>query len=691
MTQGSLQAALPREMYVDGSRGLRSARGAVRRSGTASGAWTISVSTASARVVVVDVVGESVLVTSDGHGSCTLPTTSAATAAHSSVPRRRAVDPTCCVCRSALRCPYHSWTYALDGRLINAPHADLDGLELDAFGSTRSRVDTWGGFVFVHLTPERATPLAARSARRRQRWPTTVSPALVTGATLTYEVAANYKVLLENYNECYHCGPVHPELCRLVPSFAGGGDDLDWEGGIPHREGAWTFTITGTTTVRRCPVSTEQERHAAQGRSGLPEPAAVRLGRPRGRVRAACRVAWTAPTWCARCCSPPTRSAPPFDPSDAAELWDLVNRQDWAICESVQRGMSSRELPPGLVRPDGGREPRHPPLAAAPAGAGTDEPSTSTTSSPVWARSAARPPMELARRGHRVLGLERFELGHSRGASHDTSRILRHSYHTPAYVRADAGGVRRLGRLERDCGEQPGHAWSVGSTCSRRTRPSARSTTSARWPQVGIDYDVLDGGRGLERWPQLRLPEGPLALHQPRCGDRAGRAGTRVMQDHARRHGADLRELQPGRQRRATSALAASRWRRRHGVLHCRRPRRLRGRVDQRRARRPRAPGPARSDARAGDLLRAARACRLRPGRLPLWIWMDDPSLLRLPDATARPPSRLPRTAVGRSSTRSGVPYEPDPAMEALLAAHLRGMLPGSGSAGALGRAASTR
>ena len=71
--------------------------------------------------------------------------------------------------------------------------------------------------------------------------------------TLTYDVAANYKVLLENYNECYHCGPVHPELCRLVPAFAGGGADLDWEDGIPHREGAWTFTTTGTTTGRRCP------------------------------------------------------------------------------------------------------------------------------------------------------------------------------------------------------------------------------------------------------------------------------------------------------------------------------------------------------------------------------------------------------------------------------------------------------
>ena len=73
---------------------------------------------------------------------------------------------------------------------------------------------------------------------------------LVTGLRFSYEVAANYKVVAENYNECYHCGPVHPELTRLVPSFGGGGTDIDWDDGVPHREGAWTFTMTGTTNAR---------------------------------------------------------------------------------------------------------------------------------------------------------------------------------------------------------------------------------------------------------------------------------------------------------------------------------------------------------------------------------------------------------------------------------------------------------
>ena len=60
---------------------------------------------------------------------------------------------------------------------------------------------------------------------------------------------------------------------------------------------------------------------------------------------------------------------------------------------------------------------------------------------------------QLARRGHRVVGLERFELGHRRGASHDTSRILRHSYHTPEYVRLTFDAYDDWARLEEDAGE----------------------------------------------------------------------------------------------------------------------------------------------------------------------------------------------------------------------------------------------
>ena len=132
-------------------------------------------------------------------------------------------------------------------------------------------VDTWGGFVFVHLTPADGAP-AARPARRdgRPRPAATRSPSSGPGATFTYEVACNWKVIAENYNECYHCAPVHPELCDLVPAFRRGGAELGWADGIPLREGAWTFTSTGTTPRAPFPASTTPSANATRASSSTP-------------------------------------------------------------------------------------------------------------------------------------------------------------------------------------------------------------------------------------------------------------------------------------------------------------------------------------------------------------------------------------------------------------------------------------
>jgi Rieske 2Fe-2S family protein len=250
---------------------------------------------------------------------------------------------------SAIRCPYHSWTYGLDGRLLRAPHTEVPDPE--AFRLDPVAVETWGGFVFLHLTPERATPIAeavAGPARSLRGYGLTD---LVTGATLSYDVRANYKVLLENYNECYHCGPVHPELCRLVPAFSGGGGGLDWSAGIPHREGAWTFTSSGTSTRAPLPGLSDVERERHKGDLVYPNlmlsasadhvAAFVLLPRAVDRTTVVCSLLFAADE---------VRGSG-FDPSDAKDLWDLVNRQDWAICESVQRGMSSRSYRHGWFAP----------------------------------------------------------------------------------------------------------------------------------------------------------------------------------------------------------------------------------------------------------------------------------------------------------------------------------------------------
>jgi len=258
---------------------------------------------------------------------------------------------------SAIRCPYHSWTYALDGALRTAPFLEDDArfsrsdLPLHPVG-----IGVWGGFVFVNLTPARAAAegrtLAAQlgdAPARVARYPLA---ALRTAHRIVYDVAANWKVMLENYNECYHCAGVHPELCALVPAFKfRGGSELDWASGIPHRPGAWTFTETGTST--RAPFAgldaSEQVRH--KGELLYPN---LMLSLSADHVAAF--TLWPqGPTRTTIACDflfdPAEIAKPGFDPSDAVNFWDLVNRQDWAICEGVQRGMRSRMFEHGYYAP----------------------------------------------------------------------------------------------------------------------------------------------------------------------------------------------------------------------------------------------------------------------------------------------------------------------------------------------------
>ena len=159
-------------------------------------------------------------------------------------------------------------------------------------------------------------------------------------------------MILENYNECYHCGPVHPELCDLIPAFRrGGGGDLDWDAGIPHREGTYTFTLTGTTTRAPFPGLGEADRTRHRGELVLPN---LMLSLSADHVAAF--TVWPhdaghTTVVCDFLFHPDEIARGDFDPSDAVEFWDLVNRQDWSVCEQVQDGMSSRMFTAGYLAP----------------------------------------------------------------------------------------------------------------------------------------------------------------------------------------------------------------------------------------------------------------------------------------------------------------------------------------------------
>jgi Rieske 2Fe-2S family protein len=259
--------------------------------------------------------------------------------------------------KGAIRCPYHGWTYGLEGELRNAPYLDeRHGLLREQLPLHRAGVDAWAGFIFVNLAatdPAWDGPTLAERLGdipdRTKRYPLA---RLRTAQRITYDVAANWKVILENYNECYHCGTLHPELCEVVPAFKQeGAANLDWDRGVPHREGAYTFTASGTSARRPFPGLSEDERTRHKGELVFPNlmislasehvTAYTLLADGPGRTVIECDWLF----------APEEMGNPSFDPSDAVEFWDLINRQDWRICESVQRGMSSRVFHKGYYAP----------------------------------------------------------------------------------------------------------------------------------------------------------------------------------------------------------------------------------------------------------------------------------------------------------------------------------------------------
>jgi Rieske 2Fe-2S family protein len=259
--------------------------------------------------------------------------------------------------RGAIACPYHAWTYELDGAVRHAPFlGESDQFFKEEFALHPIGVEIWGGFIFLNLSPAEARARGQTLARQlgpiAQRVARYPLADLRVARRLVYEVAANWKVIAENYNECYHCGPVHPELCRIVPAIKQrGGANLDWEHGIPQAAGTFTFTLSGRSDRAPFPGLSPEEQVRHKGELIYPNmllslsadhaAAFMLLPRGPGQTTVVCDFLF----------HPSEIGRPAFDPGDAVEFWDLVNRQDWAICEAVQQGMRSRVFEHGYYAP----------------------------------------------------------------------------------------------------------------------------------------------------------------------------------------------------------------------------------------------------------------------------------------------------------------------------------------------------
>ncbi|MEM9279046.1 MAG: ring-hydroxylating oxygenase subunit alpha [Pseudomonadota bacterium] len=117
-----------------------------------------------------------------------------------------------------IMCPYHAWVYRLDGQLVRAPHTEnLDGFNTDDICLDEVQVEEFCGFIYVNLDPN-ATPLRELSGDLEteiRHWAPDIDQ-LTFGHRLTYDIQSNWKNVVDNFLECYHCPTAHKDFCELV-------------------------------------------------------------------------------------------------------------------------------------------------------------------------------------------------------------------------------------------------------------------------------------------------------------------------------------------------------------------------------------------------------------------------------------------------------------------------------------------
>jgi len=260
--------------------------------------------------------------------------------------------------KKSIVCPYHAWSYRLDGALRAAPgfrgSDGFDGFDPGEYGLVELPASEWHAWVFVDPSRD-----AGDFAEHVGELEDVVAPYAADGLLVTtthdYDIAANWKVVVENYQECYHCSMIHPELCQV--SAPESGDNLepvgDWVGGwMDLRPEVETMSFDGRSRGVPIPTLDARERRTVMYAAVFPNllvslhPDYVMTHRltPLGPDRTAIECAWAFPE--------EALALDGFDPGYAVDFWDLTNRQDWAACESVQRGLGSPLQVPGPLAPD---------------------------------------------------------------------------------------------------------------------------------------------------------------------------------------------------------------------------------------------------------------------------------------------------------------------------------------------------
>ncbi|MFV0131811.1 aromatic ring-hydroxylating oxygenase subunit alpha [Streptomyces sp. HMX87] len=252
---------------------------------------------------------------------------------------------------NSIRCMYHGWTYGLDGRMIGAPH--MNELPPDTRQErTLHPVATteWLGYVWLNLDADPPPLEEQLEPQLRERFGE--SDVLVRYGiedlrpvtTVTYDVRANWKLIIENFSECYHCSTLHPELSAALPYFRSGYGTVSGRRGAqlaPDRDG---FSLSGRAVASRLPGLYEEEDRAFNAANLWPNVVVVLVPdhvawfrlEPLAPDRTRVVTDWLF--------HPRSVAEPGFDAGDAVALLDIANRQDFEASERCQLGAGSERF-----------------------------------------------------------------------------------------------------------------------------------------------------------------------------------------------------------------------------------------------------------------------------------------------------------------------------------------------------------
>lgn len=256
----------------------------------------------------------------------------------------------------AITCPYHSWSYKLDGELFSAAgYGGFGDFDMADFPLRPITVEEWHGWIFLDISGL-AGPLSRHVTGLEERIAQYAPERLVVQGRHEYVIQANWKIIIENYQECYHCSSIHPELCQVSPPESGENwapSAGAWVGGWQDlRAHAITMSLDGHSDGVFIPGLNDVEKRRIDYIGIFPNllvslhPDYVMTHR---MVPLSARETWVECQWAF---PPEALDKPDFSPAYAMDFWDITNREDWGACESVQRGMDSGFAQPGPLSPD---------------------------------------------------------------------------------------------------------------------------------------------------------------------------------------------------------------------------------------------------------------------------------------------------------------------------------------------------